>query len=129
MPKRLTRQVHAVHGIPGRSLVITSSSLAEDGPHFLTTWDLPAQDERPSERQLLPALIGRAETPTPQVQPITGSERFLVPPPSARADRDTPSAAPTTSMSPLAPPGDQSPLRTVVGLLRESERARDEAMR
>lgn len=56
-----------MHSVPGQDLVITSSSLAMHGPHFLTVWDLPTEEERFSEKQFLPALTSREETPTAQV--------------------------------------------------------------
>eukprot|EP00903_Cladosiphon_okamuranus_P012920 g12063.t1 len=59
-------EVNAVHSLPGQDVVITSSSLGPAGPHVLTVWDLPTQEERSSEKQFLPALTCREETPTRQ---------------------------------------------------------------
>lgn len=61
--------MHAVHNVPGQDVIITSSSLGLRGPHFLTVWDLPTEEERLSEKQFLPALASREETPTAQVIP------------------------------------------------------------
>lgn len=47
---------------------MTSSSLGPSGPHVLTVWDLPTQEERSSEKQFLPAMTCREETPTRQVR-------------------------------------------------------------
>ncbi|CAM9103616.1 unnamed protein product [Ectocarpus sp. 13 AM-2016] len=59
-------EVHAVHSIPGQDVVITSSSISSTGPHVLTVWDLPTQEERSSEKQFLPEMKRREETPTRQ---------------------------------------------------------------
>ncbi|CAM9206262.1 unnamed protein product [Scytosiphon promiscuus] len=59
-------EVNAVHSLPGQDVVITSSSLGPSGPHVLTVWDLPTEEERSSEKQFLPALTCREETPTRQ---------------------------------------------------------------
>eukprot|EP00904_Undaria_pinnatifida_P002793 jgi/Undpi1/12514/HiC_scaffold_6.g02183.m1 len=59
-------EVNAVHSIPDEDVVITSSSLGPSGPHVLTVWDLPTEEERSSEKQFLPALTYREETPTRQ---------------------------------------------------------------
>ncbi|CAM9672302.1 unnamed protein product, partial [Hapterophycus canaliculatus] len=61
-------EVNAVHSLPGQDVVITSSSIGASGPHVLTVWDLPTQEERSSEKQFLPALTYREETPTRQVR-------------------------------------------------------------
>lgn len=61
------RQVLTVHSVPGQDVVIASSSIGPHGPHFLTVWDLPTEEERSSEQQFLPVVTGRAETPTAQV--------------------------------------------------------------
>lgn len=66
-PKYSNMQVHAVQSIPDEDVVITSSSLSPSGPHVLTVWDLPTEEERSSEKQFLPALTYRQETPTRQV--------------------------------------------------------------
>lgn len=60
-------KVNAVHSIPGQDVVITSSSISATGPHVLTVWDLPTQEERSSEKQFLPEMKSREETPTRQV--------------------------------------------------------------
>ncbi|CAM9705457.1 unnamed protein product, partial [Ectocarpus sp. 4 AP-2014] len=59
-------EVNAVHSIPGQDVVITSSSISSTGPHVLTVWDLPTQEERSSEKQFLPEMKSREETPTQQ---------------------------------------------------------------
>ncbi|CAM9375604.1 unnamed protein product, partial [Ectocarpus fasciculatus] len=59
-------EVNAVHSIPGQDVVITSSSISSTGPHVLTVWDLPTQEERSSEKQFLPEMKSREETPTRQ---------------------------------------------------------------
>ncbi|CAM9971015.1 unnamed protein product [Ectocarpus sp. 6 AP-2014] len=59
-------EVNAVHSIPGQDVVITSSSISSTGPHVLTVWDLPTQEERSTEKQFLPEMKSREETPTRQ---------------------------------------------------------------
>lgn len=72
-------QVNAVHSIPHEDVVITSSSLGPSGPHVLTVWDLPTEEERSSEKQFLPALTYRQETPTRQVSTKGITERSPIP--------------------------------------------------
>ncbi|CAM9541293.1 unnamed protein product [Chrysoparadoxa australica] len=56
--------VHAVHSIA--DLVITSSSLGNQGPHFMTLWDLPTFEERDKAEQHLPVQLQREEVTAPQ---------------------------------------------------------------
>lgn len=67
IPRNDLPKVNAVHSIPGQDVVITSSSISSTGPHVLTVWDLPTQEERSSEKQFLPEMKSREETPTRQV--------------------------------------------------------------
>ncbi|KAH8064169.1 hypothetical protein JL720_12967 [Aureococcus anophagefferens] len=67
-------KVLACGGVVGTSIVVTGSSIAPGGPHYVSLWSLPSRSEAP-EGPLLPVLVHRRETPSP-MSAITYSARL-----------------------------------------------------
>ncbi|KAH8093433.1 hypothetical protein JL720_4567 [Aureococcus anophagefferens] len=68
-------KVLACGGVVGTSIVVTGSSIAPGGPHYVSLWSLPSRSGGAREGPLLPVLVHRRETPSP-MSAITYSARL-----------------------------------------------------